>query len=124
MMQTEFSLVRKVSLVTGSAHGIGFAVAKALGRAGSDLILVDRLAQEPDWAVQTIARDTERKVLAVPADLARHEDARILRRLSRIPLSRAGDARDAAGTVVFFSSSVSGYVTGQVLSVDGGWLSA
>jgi NAD(P)-dependent dehydrogenase (short-subunit alcohol dehydrogenase family) len=81
MMQTEFSLAGKVSLVTGSARGIGFAVAKALGRAGSDLILVDRLAQELDRAAQTIARETERKVLALPGDLARHEDTdRILHR--------------------------------------------
>jgi NAD(P)-dependent dehydrogenase (short-subunit alcohol dehydrogenase family) len=81
MMQTEVSLAGKVSLVTGSARGIGFAVAKALGRAGSDLILVDRLAQELDGAAQTIARETERKVLALPGDLARHEDTdRILHR--------------------------------------------
>jgi NAD(P)-dependent dehydrogenase (short-subunit alcohol dehydrogenase family) len=65
MMQTEFLLVGKVSLFTGSARGIGFAVTKALGRAGSDLILVDRLAQELDGAVQTIARETERKVLGI-----------------------------------------------------------
>jgi NAD(P)-dependent dehydrogenase (short-subunit alcohol dehydrogenase family) len=44
--------------------------------------------------------------------------------LSRIPLGRAGDPQDAAGTVVFFASSASDYVTGQILSVDGGWLSA
>jgi gluconate 5-dehydrogenase len=73
-MQTDFSLIGNVRMVTGSARGIGFAVAKVLGRAGSDLILVDRLAQELDGAVQTIARETERKFLGVPADLARPDE--------------------------------------------------
>ena len=64
-MQTVFSLSLETSAWLPSARGIGFAVAKALGRAGSDLILVDRLAQELDGAVQTIARETERKVLGI-----------------------------------------------------------
>ncbi|GHU09321.1 3-oxoacyl-ACP reductase [Spirochaetia bacterium] len=37
-----------------------------------------------------------------------------------IPLKRMGKAEDVAGTALFFASDASVYITGQVLSVDGG----
>jgi len=40
--------------------------------------------------------------------------------LSRIPLGRLGTAQDVAGVVRFLASEEAGYVTGQVLCVDGG----
>ncbi|HXV29524.1 MAG TPA: SDR family oxidoreductase, partial [Sinorhizobium sp.] len=42
--------------------------------------------------------------------------------LDRIPAGRWGEPGDLATTVLFFASPASGYVTGQVLAVDGGWL--
>ncbi|MGC2168247.1 MAG: SDR family oxidoreductase [Acidimicrobiales bacterium] len=41
---------------------------------------------------------------------------------SRIPLGRIGTADDLAGALVFLLSGASAYVTGQVITVDGGWL--
>lgn len=43
--------------------------------------------------------------------------------LSMIPLGRFGQPADLEGPVVFLASELSAYVTGQVLVVDGGWLS-
>ncbi len=40
--------------------------------------------------------------------------------LSQIPLGRAGEAKDIAKAVLFLASEDSNYITGQVLSVDGG----
>ncbi|MFA6999122.1 MAG: 3-oxoacyl-[acyl-carrier-protein] reductase [Victivallaceae bacterium] len=40
--------------------------------------------------------------------------------LKNIPLRRAGTAEDVAGISVFLASDLSAYVTGQVISVDGG----
>jgi 3-oxoacyl-[acyl-carrier protein] reductase len=40
--------------------------------------------------------------------------------LSFIPLQRMGEATDVAKAVAFLASDASGYITGQVLSVDGG----
>ncbi len=43
--------------------------------------------------------------------------------LERIPAGRWGDPEDLAGAAVFLCSSASNYVHGQVIAVDGGWLS-
>lgn len=40
--------------------------------------------------------------------------------LDHIPLKRAGTTEDVANTMLFFASDKSTYITGQVLSVDGG----
>ncbi len=44
-------------------------------------------------------------------------------RRRRIPLGRAGEPEDVAGTAVFLASDYCRYMTGQVLFVDGGLLS-
>lgn len=41
--------------------------------------------------------------------------------LQRTPLGRLGLPRDIAGAVLFLSSSAAGWITGQVLAVDGGY---
>ena len=39
---------------------------------------------------------------------------------NRIPLGRMAQARDMCGAALYLASEASGYVTGQVISVDGG----
>lgn len=41
--------------------------------------------------------------------------------LSRVPLRRFGDPMEAAAAVEFFALGNSGFVTGQVMSISGGW---
>jgi NAD(P)-dependent dehydrogenase (short-subunit alcohol dehydrogenase family) len=41
---------------------------------------------------------------------------------SRIPMGRLGVGADLAGAVVYLLSDAAGYVTGQLINVDGGWL--
>jgi 2-deoxy-D-gluconate 3-dehydrogenase len=42
--------------------------------------------------------------------------------LARIPAGRWGAPADLAGAAVFLASSASNYVTGTILTVDGGWM--
>ena len=42
--------------------------------------------------------------------------------LARIPAGRWGKPADLAGTVVFLSSAASDYISGTVITVDGGWM--
>ena len=40
--------------------------------------------------------------------------------MQRIPMGRFGSAEDVAGAVVFLCGEAAGYITGQVLTIDGG----
>jgi 2-deoxy-D-gluconate 3-dehydrogenase len=53
-----------------------------------------------------------------------HKDpARYQEILARIPAGRWGSPPDLAGAFVFLCSPASAYVTGTVLTIDGGWMS-
>ena len=39
----------------------------------------------------------------------------------QIPLGRVGRPEDVANAVLFLASEESGYITGQVLPITGGW---
>ncbi len=40
--------------------------------------------------------------------------------ISRVPIGRIGETSDLVGPVIFFASAASSFVTGQILTVDGG----
>ena len=48
------------------------------------------------------------------------KDLPLEKMLPMIPLNRLGTAREVAGLVNFLLSEEAGYITGQVLSVNGG----
>ncbi|AFL49905.1 2-deoxy-D-gluconate 3-dehydrogenase [Sinorhizobium fredii] len=52
----------------------------------------------------------------------RNDPERFRAILERIPCGRWGEPSDLSTAVLFFASPASGYVTGQVLALDGGWL--
>jgi 2-deoxy-D-gluconate 3-dehydrogenase len=42
--------------------------------------------------------------------------------LSRIPAGRWGSAEDMKGAAIFLASGASDYVSGTIITVDGGWM--
>ena len=62
--------------------------------------------------------------IATDFTVALRDDERRYREiLGRIPAGRWGASEDLAGAFVYLCSPASAYVTGQVLTVDGGWMS-
>jgi 2-deoxy-D-gluconate 3-dehydrogenase len=52
----------------------------------------------------------------------RNDPSRASAILSRIPAGRWGEADDFKGAVVYLASRASDYVSGTILTVDGGWM--
>src|SRR5215204_1852743 len=64
----------KAALVTGASSGLGRATAVALARAGADVALVARSAEELESAGEEASK-TGGRTLALPVDLAREDEA-------------------------------------------------
>ena len=78
---------------------------------------------------RTIAREVASRNITVNALAPGFVTTQMVDRLSeqvqaaimeRIPLGRFGSSQDVAALVVFLASEEAGYITGQVISVDGG----
>ena len=48
----------------------------------------------------------------------------VQRTLDRLAIKRIGAPEDIVGTAIFLASPAAGWLTGQILAVDGGWLAA
>lgn len=88
-MLAEFSLENRTALITGGSKGLGYAMAHALARAGADVAIVSRHADELDAAAKRLAVETGRRCEPVVADVTRGPDVQAmvdeaLRRLGRI----------------------------------------
>lgn len=81
----------KTVLATGAAHGFGRAISVCFAARGASVWGCDLLEE--------VTRDEWRSMFA---------------------LKRLGTPDDIAHAVLFFASSYAGWITGQVLSVDGG----
>lgn len=51
-----------------------------------------------------------------------NDPARNAALLARIPAERWGKPEDFKGAVVFLASRASSYITGEIITVDGGWM--
>ena len=65
----DLALTGRCALVTGASKGIGYAAASALAGAGADVALLSRDAEALATAAKRIAHETDRRAVAVPADL-------------------------------------------------------
>ena len=65
----------KAALVTGASAGIGKAITFALAREGVDVAICARRKEPLEAAASQIARETNRKIVPIPADLTKSADA-------------------------------------------------
>ncbi|MDO9710505.1 SDR family NAD(P)-dependent oxidoreductase [Paracraurococcus lichenis] len=92
--------------------------ASAAAKAGLEA-LVKALAIEwaPGITVNAVAPGFTRKDPGAHAAL---DPKAFEERIGRIPLRRLGETKEVAAAILFLASPAAGYVTGQVLHVDGG----
>jgi NAD(P)-dependent dehydrogenase (short-subunit alcohol dehydrogenase family) len=72
----DLQLKGKTALVTGGSEGIGKGIARALAREGVDVAICARRKDKLDQAAAEIAKETGRKIVAIPADLTKDADAK------------------------------------------------
>jgi 3-oxoacyl-[acyl-carrier protein] reductase len=96
----------KTALVTGGSAGIGRGIARALAAEGVDVAICARRKEPLDAAAAEIARETNRKVIPIPADLTKPVDAENFVRQAHEALGRidilVNNAGSAPGGVIEF----------------------
>jgi NAD(P)-dependent dehydrogenase (short-subunit alcohol dehydrogenase family) len=104
----DLGMVGKTALVTGASAGIGKAIAHVLAREGVDVAICARRPEPLEGAASEIADATGRRIVPIPADLTRPEDAanfvaQAHRALGRIDIL-VNNAGSAPGGVIEFLS--------------------
>jgi len=100
----DLGLTGRAALVTGGSAGIGKGIARALAREGADVAICARRREVLEAAAAEIRGETGRKIVAIPADLARPEDAERFVTMAAAELGRVdilvNNAGSAAGGVL------------------------
>ena len=96
----------KTALVTGGSAGIGKAIAFALAREGVDVAICARRKEPLAAAASQIARETNRKIVPIPADLTKPADGEAFVKDAHTALGRidilVNNAGSAPGGVLDF----------------------
>lgn len=112
----DLGLRNKIALVTGAGSGIGRAIALSLAGEGVRLVATD-MHQEIAAAVNCVCPGFT-KTPATAERLTPDLETRIAR---LYPLGRLGLPADVAKAVTFLASDGASHITGQTLSVSGGY---
>jgi len=94
----DLALTDKKAIVTGASEGIGKAVTRALAREGVDVAICARRKEKLEAAAAEIARATNRKIVAILADLTKPDDAENFVKQAHIALGRVDILVNNAGS--------------------------
>ena len=104
----DLKLNGKTALVTGGSAGIGKGIARVLAGEGVDVAICARRKEPLEAAAAEIARETNRKVVPIPADLTEPVDAENFVKQAHEALGRidilVNNAGSAPGGVIEFLS--------------------
>jgi 3-oxoacyl-[acyl-carrier protein] reductase len=100
----DLQLSGKTALVTGGSEGIGKAITRALASEGVDVAICARRKEPLEATAAEIARESGRKIVAIPADLTKDADAKNFiaqgaKALGRVDIM-INNAGSAAGGVI------------------------
>ena len=99
------------SLYTGTSMGNPAAYAASKGG----------IVQLTRWLATTLAPEIRVNAIS-PGGIAREQAKEFVKRYeAKTPLRRMGSEDDFCGAIAYLGSDLSLYVTGHILSVDGGW---
>ena len=80
------------------------------------------LLQLTRWLATTLAPDIRVNAIS-PGGIIRGQEEKFIRRyIEATPLKRMATENDICGAVAYLASNMSRYVTGEVIHVDGGWI--
>jgi 3-oxoacyl-[acyl-carrier protein] reductase len=100
----DLQLEGKTALVTGGSEGIGRGITLALAKEGVDVAICARRKDVLEKAAAEIAKQTNRKIVAIPADLRKDADAKAFIEQAHNALGRVdimiNNAGSAAGGVI------------------------
>jgi 3-oxoacyl-[acyl-carrier protein] reductase len=72
----DLAMAGKKAIVTGASEGIGKAITHVLAREGVDVAICARRKGPLEATAAEIAKETGRKIIAIPADLTKDADAK------------------------------------------------
>jgi NAD(P)-dependent dehydrogenase (short-subunit alcohol dehydrogenase family) len=94
----DLQLENKTALVTGGSEGIGKGIARALAKEGVDVAICSRRKDVLEAAAAEIAKETGRKIVAIPADLTKDADAKAFVEKGHAALGRVDILVNNAGS--------------------------
>jgi NAD(P)-dependent dehydrogenase (short-subunit alcohol dehydrogenase family) len=100
----DLKLKGKTALVTGGSEGIGKGIARSLAKEGVNLAICARRQEPLEAVAKEIAKETDAKIIAIPADLRNNASAKAFIEQAHKALGRVdimiNNAGSAAGGVI------------------------
>jgi NAD(P)-dependent dehydrogenase (short-subunit alcohol dehydrogenase family) len=112
----------RVALVTGASRGFGRAIALAFGREGAEVPVASHARMLATNVTGTLLC-TRAALPAMMSRAAMTPEYRA-RRIKELPVRHLGSLDDVAYCALFLADEAAGYLTGQVLQANGGWVMA